>query len=305
MITWTGRTSQSDLNSLDLVSTRLKTLPTWALVSLAFNGLLMLAMFWVLQQDRWLSASSPSRDFATVQTLPRSVYIGMMSKTLAQELDLGVFHQLSYEQWVALLRREAEVAVRQQPKHLTVIAGDSLSLWFPTDLLPTGRSWLNQAISGETSAGLLRRLAVFDSTQPEVIFVMIGINDLLRGSTDAMILDNQQQIIRYLRRVHPQSQIVVQSILPHTGANSNEKGSDRFLKIPNTRIRQLNRQLSAIAIQENALYLDLHPLFTDFRGNLRIELTTDGLHLSRQGYLVWRSALQLFTELKLKKTPTP
>jgi len=45
---------------------------------------------------------------------------------------------------------------------------------------------------------------------------MIGINDLLRGMTDETILENQRQIVRYLRQVHPDSQIV-QSILPYSG----------------------------------------------------------------------------------------
>ena len=31
--------------------------------------------------------------------------------------------------------------------------------------------------------------------------------------------------------------------------------------------------------------------FADFQGNLRLELTTDGLHLSAEAYDVWRSAI--------------
>ena len=115
---------------------------------------------------------------------------------------------------------------------------------------------------------------------------MIGINDLLRGVTDVTILENQQQIVRYLRRVHPDSEIVVQSILPHSGEQSNA--------VSNARIRQLNRQLKAIALAEDVTYLDLHPLFTDAQGNLRADLSSDGLHLNSQGYLVWRSALQMY-----------
>jgi len=48
------------------------------------------------------------------------------------------------------------------------------------------------------------------------------------------------------------------------------------------------------------LYLDLYPMFSDAEGNLQTELSTDGLHLNEQGYLVWRSALQLFGQIQLK-----
>lgn len=208
--------------------------------------------------------------------------------------------QLTYKQSVAILKQEANLAALEHPQHLTVLAGDSLSNWFPDDLLPPERTWLNQGISGETSAGLHRRLELFDQTQPETIFVMIGINDLLRGMTDETILENQRLIIQYLRRVHSDTQIVVQSILPHSGKHSNSEQGAHVLAVTNSRIRQLNRQIKAIATLEGVNYLDLHPLFTDAQGNLRPELSTDGLHLSTHGYLVWRSALQMYSQQELK-----
>jgi lysophospholipase L1-like esterase len=141
-----------------------------------------------------------------------------------------------------------------------------------------------------------------DKTQPEVIFVLIGINDLIRGVKDETILANQELIISYLRRVHPQAKIVVQSILPHSGEKVTWEGRDRLLAIPNSRIRELNQELKAIADNEGVIYLDLYPLFADSDGNLKTELSTDGLHLSPQGYLVWRNALLVFNQLVLEST---
>lgn len=282
------------------VSDRLKTFPAWALLSLAANGLLVLAVILLLLRQHWLSASTHPSHSPTVEMPRWGVSTSPKSKTLAPLANVGPFHQLSYKEWVALLRREAEATALKKPKHLNVIAGDSLSMWFPTTLLPPERHWLNQGISGETSAGLLRRLALFDKAQPEVIYVMIGINDLLRGVTDETILMNQRQMIRYLRRVHPQSQIVFQSILPHAGASANWEGRDRLLKIPNRRIHKLNRQLAQLTAQEGISYLDLYPLFINKQGDLRSDLSTDGLHLNSQGYLVWSSALQVYTQLKLQ-----
>jgi lysophospholipase L1-like esterase len=117
---------------------------------------------------------------------------------------------------------------------------------------------------------------------------------------DEVILANQRQILRYLRRVHPQARIVAQSILPHGGSSITWEGRDRLLKIPNSRIRRLNQQLAAIANEEGSAYLDLYPLFMDEKGDLRSDLTTDGLHLNSQGYLVWRAALQVFNQLQLQ-----
>ncbi|HYW19120.1 MAG TPA: SGNH/GDSL hydrolase family protein [Nodularia sp. (in: cyanobacteria)] len=220
-------------------------------------------------------------------------------QTQAISSDLGPRHQLSYQQWVDILKQEAKVAAEESPQRLSILTGDSLSLWFPPQLLPEDRNWLNQAISGESSDGLLKRLDLFDRTQPEVIFVMIGINDLIRGVSDQVILNNQRQIMTYLRKTHPKAQIVVQSILPHGDEAITWEQKEKLLKIPNSRIRQLNQQLQNTATNVNVKYLDLYPLFTNQQGNLRSEFSTDGLHLNPTGYVVWRTALQMYSNMEV------
>jgi lysophospholipase L1-like esterase len=196
--------------------------------------------------------------------------------------------QLTYEDWKSLLALEAKAVAQGQGKHrLHILVGDSLSLWFPQDKLPTGKLWLNQGISGDTSGGILKRLAAFDNTRPDVIYLMAGINDLRKGLSDEVILRNHRLIMRRLRQTHPKAQIIVQSILP-----------TRLDTIPNTRIRRINAQLARIAKQEKANYINIYSWFTDFQGNLRFDLTTDGLHLSPDGYDVWRAVIQQ-TEYKL------
>lgn len=190
-------------------------------------------------------------------------------------------NQLTYEDWKSLLSLEAQFMAQEQGKNsLGILLGDSLSLWFPQEDLPSDKLWLNQGISGDTSGGLVKRLSAFSKTKPDVIYIMAGINDLRRGLTDETILRNHRKMLRDLRKAHPQAKIFVQSILP-----------TRLPNIPNKRIRNINYHLAIIAKQENVRYLNLYQWFIDFRGNLREELTTDGLHLSREGYEVWKSAL--------------
>jgi lysophospholipase L1-like esterase len=191
-------------------------------------------------------------------------------------------HQLTYEDWKTLLALEAKAIARGQGvNHLNVLVGDSLSMWFPAQKLPSGKLWLNQGISGDTSTGVLRRLSFFSKTRPDVIYVMAGINDLRNGVSDETILRNHRRIIRTLKQSHPESLIIIQSILP-----------TRQQKIPNTRIRNINEQLAQIAKEQQVNYLNIHNWFTDSEGNLREDLTTDGLHLSTRGYDVWQWALQ-------------
>lgn len=218
------------------------------------------------------------------------IYTRLASVRSSQQPD-GRKSQLSYEDWKGLLALEARaMSEGQGDNRLSVLVGDSLSMWFPKDKLPSGKLWLNQGISGDTSAGVLKRISAFSKTRPDVIYVMAGINDLRRGASDETILKNHRRIIRRLREEHPMTQIIVQSILP-----------TRLPIISNTRIRSINLKLSTIAKEEGANYLNIHHWFTDFQGNLRQELTTDGLHLSLNGYEVWQAAIQ---QIETKNTLT-
>lgn len=223
------------------------------------------------------------------------------SPAQAASMNKPPSQRLNYDQWVAILTKEAKAAAKNKPDRLMVLAGDSLSLWFPTELLPSDYLWLNQAISGENSAGLLRRLKIFEKTNPQAIFVMIGINDLMKGMSDQDLLDHYSQMLQNLRKTHPDSKIVMQSILPHADESIvTAESRQQLLKISNDRIRTINQKLAAMTQSAGANYLDLQPMFADERGFLRSDLTTDGLHLSQQGYLVWRSALATFNQMTVE-----
>jgi lysophospholipase L1-like esterase len=198
-------------------------------------------------------------------------------------------YKLTYQDWKSLLAMEAKAINKGQgANRLSILLGDSLSLWFPKDKLPTGKLWLNQGISGDTSEGVSKRLSLLSATRPDVIYLMIGINDLRKGATDKSILVNSSRIIHSLRQSHSTSQIIVQSILPVRLPGSGWRSQ----KISNSRIRHINTQLAVIAQKQGANYLNIHNWFTDTDGNLRSELTTDGLHLSPAGYEVWQFALE-------------
>jgi lysophospholipase L1-like esterase len=269
------------------VSSSVKRFPAWAFFSLLSNVILLLAVILLIGKQQAVTAFLANVLSPTPESIPNT----QTQQAVAPEL--GKRYKFNYQDWVDILKQEAEVAAQKKPRNLTVMAGDSLSLWFPSELLPDNKTWLNQGISGEKTAGLLQRLNLFDKTTPERIFVMIGINDLIAGVNDQTILKNQRQILTYLRKKHPKAQIIIQSILPHQGEQATWEGKEKLLAIPNSRIRNLNQQLRTIAAKEDVKYLNLYPLFADKQGNLRSNFTTDGLHLNPNGYLVWSSALQL------------
>ncbi|HAN75602.1 MAG TPA: lysophospholipase, partial [Planktothrix sp. UBA8402] len=122
-----------------------------------------------------------------------------------------------------------------------------------------------------------------------------GINDLKRQVPVAEILKNYQKIIDYLQYNYPDSRILVQSIFP-----TQLPTEILTFSIPNSLIKQLNQNLAQQVNDQGSIYLDFYQRFTNTQGNLRSELTTDGLHLSLEGYKVWQFALKQ-TESRLSK----
>ena len=212
---------------------------------------------------------------------------------------LGTKQRLNYDQWVTLLGQEMSTMAAKNPDHLTILLGDSLSLWFPTELLPGQRVWMNQGISGEKTHTLRARLDLLNVADVDTIFLMIGINDLIWGQSDQQLIANYRDIMDYLATQHPKTQIVVQSILPHGAESSTWESRSLLLELPNERIRSMNQSLEKIAKDYDAHYLELYPIFSTGEGTLRPDLTTDGLHLNREGYLVWRAAIALYSQLEL------
>lgn len=267
---------------------RLERAPYWALFSLAMNCLLLMAVSLTWGNDR-----TPADSATTTPSVLPQANASVSTETTTDGLvtTVGDREYLNYQQWVDLVRQEAR-AHADVPR-LTVLLGDSISLWFPQELLPGRRTWLNQGISGEKSDMLLRRLDALDGTQPDTIFVMVGINDLIAQVPEQSIAQNLEQSVQYLKQQHPDAHIIVQSILPHGAERATWEGRDRLLQLPNDRIQAVNTAIAKMADEEGVDYLDLYPLFADGEGALRPDLTTDGLHLNDRGYLVWRTAIAL------------
>ena len=140
------------------------------------------------------------------------------------------------EQWRHLFIQEARAMAKGQGENrLAILLGDSLTFAFPSEILPGGRFWLNQGISGENTSQVLQRLSSSSSSNPHAIYVLAGVNDLRQGGSDRQVVDNIRRIIRHLQQQHPAAQIIIQSLLP-----------TRFDSLPTDRIDGVNQALKGM-----------------------------------------------------------
>jgi lysophospholipase L1-like esterase len=160
-----------------------------------------------------------------------------------------------------------------------VFAGDSLIASGPWSEFYSPIK--NRGIGGETTAGLLERLGDVTRCQPRKIFLLVGANCLSAEIPVAQIVRNYRKILERIQSESPRTQVFVISVLPV---------NHRFPRGPsqdNAAIRDLNQRLRDLAGGfKKTTFLDVFDALTDGNGDLRSDLTSDGLHLNDDGYLV-------------------
>lgn len=171
-----------------------------------------------------------------------------------------------------------------------LLLGDSITASFDTRKLLPEFNITNKAISGNYCAHLLKRLKRdLLASNPDIIFILIGTNDIARGDKDTEISLNIRKILAISSQSVQAKNIFITSILP---TRENELR-------PNERIRELNLKLKYIADEMKVIFLNLLPLFLDETGQLKMDLTDDGLHLNEKAYLKWAGFLKKFLGEKL------
>lgn len=170
-----------------------------------------------------------------------------------------------------------------------IFAGDSITDDCEWNELFSNQSVLNRGIDGNTSTYLLQRVHELTRHTPDKIFIAIGTNDLPHTPIDRVI-ENIDRIIETFASESPGTRIYIQSVLP-TGPRPMFRDADSDRK--NALIRELNASYRQLCKEKGLTFIDLYDSFIDPDGRyIRKELTSDDLHLTGKGYLVWKSIVE-------------
>jgi len=147
---------------------------------------------------------------------------------------------------------------------------------------------INRGISGDVTYGVIARMDEVLSSKPSKIFLLIGINDMKRGTPQEVILNNYLKIIGMVKEKSPGTKLYVQSILP---VNKLMLPAS-YGKLTNAAILEINVRLKSICKNEQLTYINLHEVFAGTDGELKKELSIDGLHLKSAAYILWADYLK-------------
>lgn len=151
----------------------------------------------------------------------------------------------------------------------------------------SGKIIQNRGIGGDNAYGILSRLEDIIKSKPEKLFLMIGINDLARGFSVDLMIENYKEITSKISAGSPTTKIFVQSILPT---------NDDLIKSQNYKnkldsIKKYNYALAKIAKDRKYTYINLHDQFVNPQGKLDTSYTKDGIHINPKAYAIWAKFL--------------
>ena len=153
-----------------------------------------------------------------------------------------------------------------------VFLGDSLTDGCDLSLYYPEYTTLNRGIGGDTTIGLEKRLDVsVYAVQPKVVVMLIGANNF------STMFDNYENILISLKENLPQSKIILVSLTSMGGTWGKNNNLAAF---NNVKIR-------ALAEKYGYEFVDVYTPLLNFETNeIYVEYTSDGGHLTHEGYLV-------------------
>lgn len=197
-------------------------------------------------------------------------------------------HELQLLQdWANLARYRAANDTLHAPaagERRVVFYGNSITdIWaqfFPT-MFP-GKPYIGRGISGQTTPQMLVRFRQdVIALHPTVVVILAGTNDIAGNtgpSTLGMIEDNLRSMTELAKANG--IRVVLSSVLPVYDYRW-KPGLE-----PAPKIVALNTWIRQYAASVGAVYLDYYPSVVDARGGMRADLSPDGVHPNKAGYLI-------------------
>jgi lysophospholipase L1-like esterase len=183
--------------------------------------------------------------------------------------------------------RMAESPQKDTTRRTVVLIGDSITeygRW--NELFPDQSKTriINRGIAADQIEGVKNRLQTIKPYAPDVIALLIGVNDLFFKEAD-QVSASYSDLVSTIQATFPQTELVLQTVFPINN-------SVRITGIDPTRIETLNQHIRMLSKEKGLKLIETHDLLLAAdQKNMDERYTSDGLHLNGDGYIRWASAL--------------
>ena len=166
-----------------------------------------------------------------------------------------------------------------------VFAGDSLVERAAWEEVYPDLEVKNRGIGGDTINGLRVRVDTIMRTNPEKIFVYVGINDILQGREVTNIVGRYNELFDVLAGTG--CKIYIQSLLPV----SPDQGD--ALRICDA-VYEINENLRNMCNDRGFTFINMWDQFAEGDWSLREEFYYDGVHVNATAYKKWKEIIDPF-----------
>ena len=204
-----------------------------------------------------------------------------LDKEMQTQIDLAI-RQLD---WAGLARYQEEnkkLNLKDSISPDVIFMGDSITEgWsFYSPIFFSSNNYLNRGIGGQTTSQMLIRFRKdVIKLKPKIVVILAGINDIAQNTKYYGINTIAENIFSMVELATANNITpIICSILP----------ADRFEwrpeMLPLESVKKLNALLYDYAEKENIIFLDYYSFMKNEKGGMKDELTTDGVHVTKEGY---------------------
>ena len=180
------------------------------------------------------------------------------------------------------------------PTGAIVWLGDSITEQGWWSFLSKEKGIVNRGIGGDNTRGMLARLPEILESAPRKIFLMAGVNDLSGNRPVEEVAANIRKMLEMVREAVPTCEVYLQSVI----TPNNDVLAYPYAKGKQAQTHARNGRLKAMCDEGLATWVDLASLLHNEKGELREELTKDGIHLHAEAYVIWVDHLKKMKYLR-------
>lgn len=200
---------------------------------------------------------------------------------LAIMIILMFFNNLHLKKIIKVLDSKTETK-EVVKKDKIIFLGDSITHRYDLKKYYDNKNIINQGVEGDTTEDIINRLqtSIYDYNVRKVI-LLIGTNDIGIGKDP---IENIKLIINKIKNYDNSIEIIVESIYPINNTKNSKIKKDVVGTRNNEKIKETNKKIKEICKEKNITYVNVYDELTDKNGNLKLEYTVEGLHISDEGY---------------------
>ncbi|MBR4618467.1 MAG: hypothetical protein IKO49_04090 [Bacilli bacterium] len=218
----------------------------------------------------------------------RTVLVSILLISLAFNI-YTIYHFIVFNHKKVKIETKTEYKV---PENILFL-GDSITKGYDLNKFYPNNNTVNSGIDGHNTKDILNDMEdrVY-RYNPSKIFLLIGTNDIQQGKNENEIIENIEKIIEEIKDNIKESEIYLESIYPINNTDNDKINHDMVGERTNKEIKEINDKLKEYCKEHKITYIDLYDKLTNKDDELEIKYTSDGLHMSEEGYEVITKSLK-------------